>query len=871
MDNRDPDHWAEVERLYHQARHQNADAREAFLRRACDGNSGLRTDVEALLNLETAAERFLTRPALEQTARTLAESSAATLVGREIHGYRIESLLGAGGMGEVYLARDLRLGRDVALKILLPLVAADPAYRQRFEDEARSASQLNHPNIVTIYGVGEDGEISYIAMERVDGRTLGEIIASADLTISSALDLAVQLADALAAAHDKGIVHRDLKPDNVMVTPEGRLKVLDFGIAKREGAIESGRAMPDAAVPGGVDAASAATEDGTIVGTLGYMSPEQADGRRAGPQSDQFSFGAILYELLTGRRAFDRSSRAATLDAIRHAEPEPLLSLNAKVPPRLRRVVERCLKKEPAARYERTGGLAADLREIRDQARGVGLSRRQLLRTGAVSAGVLTVAAGLGWWIWPRAPRVRTLAILPFDNFSHDPALDPVCYGLTDHLIRSLGVLPVRVLPQSLASNFARSGMEPRAFGSEVHADAVLTGGISAHGGELTIWASLTEVDSGKPLWSNSYTRAATDLQATESAIATGIARDGVRLQLSDADRDRLLKRESSNAEAYELYLRGTFLHEREDDLGEQGARVYLQQAVARDPAFARASAVLAATYTAAVINGLERPSDAWRASQQATRNALAWDKDLPDAHAQNAAFEFFYNRDWQGAEREWSLAMRSRYAEIYPPIRVLRALQQWALGRTAEAVRVMGEIRALDPMSPLFVAKEAHYLLQDGQLEPAAAGYERALRSALDEEKDAYWYGLAEVRRAQEKFDDAIAIRRRLDGARDDETLNQVLAAARGADGYRRIEMTVARLDLEDLEKLAAAGAYVAPIDRARLHATLADADAAFRALDEAFEIRDPGVVMIRADRAWAPLRTDPRLTAAVAKLRLP
>jgi len=871
MTSRSPHRLAEVERLYHEARERDAATREAFLADACGGDTGLRADVEALLRFDTAAERFLTRPALEQSARTLAGSPAGALAGRQIHGYEIQSLLGSGGMGEVYLARDLRLGREVALKILQPVVAADPTYRRRFEDEARSASVINHPNIVTIYGVGEQGEIAYIAMERVHGRTLREIIASADLAVPAVLDLAVQLADALAVAHDNGIVHRDLKPDNVMVTPEGRLKVLDFGIAKRDGVVEPSRTMADHTMADAAAGLPDPTQAGTILGTLGYMSPEQAEGRRAGPQSDQFSFGTILYELLTGRRAFNRSSRAETLEAIRHAEPEPLQSLNANASPPLRRLVERCLTKDPAKRYARSRDLAAEVRDIRDGLSGGRLSRREIIRAGAAAGGVLIAAAGLGWWIWPRAPRVRSLAILPFENSAHNPDLDPLCDGLTGHLIRSLVLPTIRVMPQSLVSNFPRSGLEARAFGREIKADAVLTGAVTMRGDALTIWAALTEVESGNQIWSNSYTKAASDLQAAQQAIVTEIVRDGIRLQLSDADRERLTRRDTANAEAYEWYLKGTYLHEREDDLGEQGARACLQRAVALDPKFARAYAALAATYTASVINGYELPFEAWAASQKATRDALQHDPDLPDAHAQNAAYEFFYNWDWAGAEREWALAMRSRYAEIYPPIRVQRALQQWALGRTSEAVRLIGEVREADPLSPLFVGKEAHYLLQDGNLELSAKMYDRALRSVLDVDKEDYWYGLAEVRREHGDFDDAIMIRRRLDGGRGDDALDALLATAHGATGYQQIERQVARLDLDQLEKLAGSGAYVAPIRRARLHAMLGDADAAFRQLDEAFDIRDPGVVMIRADHAWGPLRADPRFVAAVARLHLP
>jgi serine/threonine-protein kinase len=862
-----PNRWPEVERLYYAARERDAGAREAWLAEACPGDEALRAEVESLLKFDTVAGGFLTRPALEQAARALPQPIAAALAGRQIHGYEIRSLLGAGGMGEVYLARDLRLGRDVALKILRRSVATDPGYLRRFEDEARSASVLNHPNIVTIYGVGEDADLSYIAMERVHGRTLREIVASADLAVPAVLDLAVQLADALAVAHDNGIVHRDLKPDNVMVTPEGLLKVLDFGIAKREGTID-----PLATLSGRTEALVAETQAGTILGTVGYMSPEQAEGRRASPASDQFSFGAILYELLTGRRAFERGSKAATLEAIRRHPPEPIQSLNANVTAPLRRLVERCLEKDPAARYPRSRDLAAELRDVRERVVGGGLSRRQVLWFGATAAAAVAAAGGLAWWIWPRGPRVRSLALLPFENAAHDPEIDHLCDGLTDNLILRIGVLPsINVMTHSLVSNFKRTGLDPRAFARQIGADSVLTGTVTRRAGELTIAASLVEVASGKPLWSNSYTRASADLQLVQEAITREIVDDGIRLRLSDEDRNRLVRHATDNAEAYELFLKAAYLYEHMTDEDNRLARDLLRQAIGLDPKFAMAYTALAGTYATAAINGFEAPADCWPESQQCVRDALKRDRDLPDAYADNASYEFFYNWAWPAADQNWGMAMNARGAEMFPPLWTARALQQWALGRTGEALRLIREVRALDRLSPWFMAKEADYLRQDGQLPQAAIAYESIRRTAPDSANATHAsYGLVEVRRAQERFDEAIAIRRQLE-AGVDATLDRLLATARGADGYRRIEQHVARLGLDALDQQAAAGRYVAPIDRARLHAQLGNTTRALQHLDEALDVRDPGTVFLKADAVWRSLKSQPRFIAAVRKVGLP
>ena len=282
--------------------------------------------------------------------------------GRQLGGYEILSLLGAGGMGEVYRARDVKLGREVALKVLARSAGSDPAYLQRFEEEARLASVLNHPNIVTIYGVGEEGDIAYIAMELVRGRTLRELLAERALRIGEVLDLAAPLADALAAAHASGIVHRDLKPENVMVTSEGLVKVLDFGLAKHPVRLDSlDHAQDDVATR------AALTHDGMILGTVGYMSPEQAAGRPAGLASDQFSFGVILYEMFCGRRPFERDTAVETLSAIIREQPPAIQTVNPGVTFPIQQIVERCLAKKPGDRYAKTRQLANELREIRDQ------------------------------------------------------------------------------------------------------------------------------------------------------------------------------------------------------------------------------------------------------------------------------------------------------------------------------------------------------------------------------------------------------------------------------------------------------------------------------------------------------------------------
>ena len=449
------DRWRRIEEVYHAALELASGERPAFLAEACAGDPALLQEVESLLGYESAAGDFLEKPALEDAATGLVTEAAPPPKQWRLGGYEILSPLGAGGMGEVYRARDLRLGREIAVKVLARSSTGGPGELRRFEDEARLASGLNHPNIVTIYGVGETLDQAYIAMELVRGRTLRQILAAEPLPLKDTLHLAAQLTDALAAAHASGIVHRDLKPENLMVTPEGLLKVLDFGIAKLLGTQTLSTKASEAETE---TARTNLTETGTILGTVGYMSPEQAAGLPADHASDQFNFGTILYEMLAGKRAFQRSTKAGTLAAIIKEEPEPIQNLNADVSASLRAVLARCLEKDPAKRYASTRDLATEVHRLRSQMErdesAPGLSRRRALWFGAAAA-VAIAAVLAAWTLWPRDTGLRSLAVLPFTNTLHDEKLEYLCEGLTKSVIRGISRLPsLSVKAASAISHF---------------------------------------------------------------------------------------------------------------------------------------------------------------------------------------------------------------------------------------------------------------------------------------------------------------------------------------------------------------------------------------------------------------------------------
>jgi serine/threonine protein kinase len=836
------DRWQEVERLYNDAVERDPADRETFLLQAC-GDETLREEVRSLLGYQRAADRFLERPALAEAARSLALETRPALIGRRISGYDVVALIGAGGMGDVYRARDLRLGRDVALKVLEPSVAADPDCRRRFEHEAQAASALNHPNIVTIYSVGEEDDVAFITMELVQGRTLRELMA-VPVPLPIVLDMSVQLAAALSAAHAIGIVHRDLKPENIMVTAEGLVKVLDFGIARRDGV---------------------ADESATTVGTLAYMSPEQALGQPAGPPSDQFAFGAILYELLTDHQAFQGESQTETLTAIVNSEPPPIETLNRQVPASVRHIVARCLSKQPGARYPNARDLDQALRRARDEMLRWP-TRRQLLWIGA-GASAAALAGTATWMFWPP----HSLAVLPFTNTAKNDDVEYLCLGLTQSLISRMNHLPLAVKSFSLVSNFAGSSADPRTIGRQLKVETLVAGDVIVDGGRLLVTAELIDMASGASLWKKRYDQLTVGIFKLWDELATAIVDDGLHLRLTRDERRALLSRPTDNVEAFDLFLQARRFQfgTTEDDY--IAARPLLQAAVEKDPRFAEAWMTLAGNYWNSVLENYMPPGDGWPRVDRCLDHAAALNPRLADLSLGRGAKIFFSDWDWAAADRAWRIAVSAPDRDIQPEMLLTRALAHWALGEVRQALRLVARARLIDPLSPMFVLHEASYLMYAGQTEEAAGRCLSVINTHPD--LSTAYFTLAEIRRAQGRFDEAIAARRRghaLRGDSDDE-LDKTLAEAAGRDGYARVEtIAVRRLELRTLQRRARR-AYASPIDFARAYAQLDETDRAFDYLAQALAERSPGLVFLNVDRAWDSLRADSRFTAAVRHVGLP
>jgi serine/threonine-protein kinase len=716
-------------------------------------------------------------------------------------------------------------------------------------------------------------------MEWVEGRTLRQALSTGPLPLRETLSVARQVAEGLAAAHAKGIVHRDLKPENVMITAEGRAKVLDFGLAR----------LSRGELPEGLDSQletlevpPEATRAGTILGTVGYMSPEQAAGRPVDFRSDQFSLGLIAYEMLTGRRPFVHPTAVETLAAIIREEPPPLSSLRPGVPEPLLRVIATCLAKSPAGRFPSTRDLAVALEavgaasyadsEALTQVRPATAPAEPRRRRGRPFALVLGAALALALAVagvvrFRAAPGpVASLAVLPFENATRDPDLEYLGDGLTESLIDQVSRLP-SVTVMARATVFRHKGTaDPLEAGRSLGVGAVLTGSVSRHGDRLSVSAELVDTATGARLWGETYERPRAELLQVQDAIASEIS-ERLRPGLTSQERRSLGRHGTRNPEAWELYLRARFLLLRESEEDDLEARRLYLQALDRDPRFVEARVGVSVTYSRGAVGGSARPADAWPRAAEELQKALDLDPDNVLARCARANRRFLGEWDWAGAERDYRrLADEPQVLteELFRPM----AFFHWARGRPDEAVALMEKALRVDPGNLNSRLMLADFLAQDGRLEDAIAGY-RALVAA--EPTDPFpLFGLAEVLRRRGDAAGAIGSLRKAYELSEEETGTKALASARTEQDYERAETAVARSRLVGAQALAKER-YVSPLDIARLHAQLGDRESALAGLEAALAERSPGLVYLKVERAWDRVRDDARFAAVVRQVGIP
>jgi serine/threonine protein kinase/Flp pilus assembly protein TadD len=819
-----PERWQKVEQVYHAALERAENQRAAYLREACAGDDALWHEVESLLAQQTAAGSFLEAPAIEVAAEALAEDrNQSSLVGKQLGSYKIVSLLGAGGMGEVYKAHDTKLGREVAIKILPAAFVHDPERLSRFQREARMLASLNHPNIATIHGLEQADAVHYLVMELVPGQTLAERVSGGALKIEEVLKVAAQIAEALEAAHERGVIHRDLKPANVKVTPEGRVKVLDFGLAKTQ-------------------RDEKLTADRAIMGTPAYMAPEQVRGEELDARTDLFSFGAVLYEMATGRLAFAGNTAGAIHDAVLNRTPTPAGRVNPDLPSQLGQVVSKALEKDRQLRYQS----AADIR--------IDLAR---LKRDTDSGRAAPVGADL------RSQQVRktidSLAVLPFVNLSGDAEMDYLSDGITDTLINSLSQLrKLRVVPRSLTFRYKGREVDPQHVGSELNARAVLTGRVMQRGDTLLIGTELIDVARLSQLWGAQYNRKMADILALQDEIAREIS-EKLRLQLTGEEKKRLTKRATGNKEAYQDYLKGRYWSTKKTHEGTNKGIAYFRQAIAKDPNYALAYAGLAVCYIQPGIFGFVPPTEAFPKAKEAALKALELDESLAEAHTSLAYIKALYDWDWSGAERESQRAIALNPSSAGAHVGHGAGLVM--MGRSEEAVAELKRAVEFDPVSlPI------NWLL--GVAFYCARQYDQAIEQELKTlELDptfilGYFHlGQAYVQKSMYKeavaeFEKALAI-----------SPGNTLAVAGLGYGYgvtgRRVEAEKVLDQLNEISKRK----YVPTMQMVLIYTGLGEKDKAFEWLERAYEARSMGNIK---SPTLDPLRSDPRFADLLRRMNL-
>lgn len=780
--------------------------------------------------------------------------------------FRIIEKLGAGGMGVVYKAVDLRLDRPVALKFLPDNMTQDPQAVERFRREARAASALNHSGICTIYDIGEQNGRAFIAMEFIDGETLRSHINGKALPVEETLKLAIQIADALDAAHSQGIIHRDIKPANIFVTRRGQAKVLDFGLAKlvRKGVAvsDSGAEMPDSTSLVGI-----------ISGTPAYMSPEQVRGDDLDARSDIFSLGLLLYEMATGRQAFGGRSGGAIIEAVLTRPPVPARSINPDIPPGLEEIINKALHKDKEQRYQHAADIRTDLQRLErgaDSARraaeksagsGVALTPNPSLSIEASAAPNPTTQTRV------RRERVSkildSLAVLPFENVSRDPDHEYLGDGIASSLINILAAAPkLRVMAQSTVFRYKGRGIDPQVVGRELNVRAVLTGKIVQSGGSLRIGTELVDVATGSQLWGAQYDRKPGDIFAIQDDISNEIS-EKLRLKLTRAEKKRLTKHQTEDAEAYRLYLKGRHHWNQWTEDGFYKAIEYFQQAAEKDPGYALAYTGVADSYVLLGWNSYLPPKDAYPKAKTAALKALALDRDLGEAHTPLAAVLWLHDWQWKQAQTEFKRSLALNPA--YPTANHWHAEYLMTMGHNLEAIARMKTSQELDPLSLIISVAIgwAHYMAR--QYDAAIEQLRRTVE--LDPNYPVTYWILGLLLRKMGRHDLAITEGEKgvkLSGS--SPLMRAALAHSLAVAGKRKKAVQI----LDELTKLAKQK-YVAAYFFAGIHIGLGEDDRAMEYLEKSYEEHSHWLIYLHLDPSMDALRSNLRFQDLLRRIGLP
>ncbi len=865
------DQWQKVKELFDDALRRSPDERLRFLNENCNGDEDVRREVESLLANSEDAAGFLEKPAVGEVAEAIAGNGEKLSVSQSLSHYKIIKLLGAGGMGEVYLAEDTRLRRQVALKILPDYSRGNQQHLQRFLREAQAASALNHPHICTIYEINDDGDVPFITMEYVVGETLDKKIKT-QFEPNQILDIALQVADALAEAHAHGIVHRDIKPANIIVTPRGQAKVLDFGLAKKivaESEDETQQIISQA---------------GMIIGTASYMSPEQARGKEIDARSDIFSFGIVLYEMITGKPPFAGENAIDIITAILHKEPAPLHQLMPEVSPDLERITNKALRKDREERYQTMKDLLIDLKDIKQELESQNklertaeienqkseIKKHQKLQTTnrrtsrfwliAVFSAFITGLSLLSFYAWrgnekTAAAPIKTVAVLPFKSLVTEKRDEILELGMADALISKLGSgEEITVRPLSAVRRYNSVEQDSLIAGRELETESVLDGTIQTSGERIRVSAKLLRTSDGKQLWTEQFDEKFTDIFAVQDSISERVA---TALKIRFANQEK--KRPTENVEAYQLYMKGRY-HALNLTRAEGGKSIdYFQQAIKIDPNYALAYVGLAEAYLPIALTGNVPSWEVMPKAKAAAQRAVEIDETLPEAHAILGLIIFWYDWDWQAAEKEYRRAL-----ELNPNSAEAHFVYAHLLSNTARHEQALAEIklsRELNPVSLPTNAVEGQILFFAGKSDEALDRLNKTIDlnpnfwfpylfiSGVYTEKGMHAEAVAALKKAEE-----------LSG-------NYQSEAYRGYALARWGKLEEARAVLDGLFKLSNER-YVPPYYFALVYNGLGESNKALDYLEKAFAEKNLLMVFLKVDPKWNNLRSEPRFVELMRRM---
>ena len=786
--------------------------------------------------------------------------------GARLGPYEVLAPIGAGGMGEVYRARDTRLKREVAVKVLPESFSQDPERLRRFEQEALAASALNHPNILTIHDIGSENGAPYVVSELLEGQTLRDALSKGAFPEGKAIEYGVQIANGMAAAHEKGIVHRDLKPDNIFVTRDGRLKILDFGLAKLTQTEK--RTEPTTESP----TATAATNPGVVLGTIGYMSPEQVKGLPADPRSDVFSFGAVLYEMLSGKRAFSKPSSAETLSAILRDEPAPLSP--ETVPSPLQNVVRRCLEKEPEDRFQSARDLAFALKESSGIQTAVSGTRpktedRKTLRTALaiLAVGVIAAIAFNFGWIRQRlagtpAVSVRSLAVLPLQNLSGDQEQDYFADGMTEALTASLAqIRSVKVISRTSAMQYKGSKKPLKEIAKELGVDAIVEGSFARSGDRVRITAQLIQGATDLHFWAKTFDRELGDCLTLQGEIAGAIA-DQIEAELTQDEQSRLAMKRPVAAKAYEAYLRGRFFMDEGGEKGLQSALEQFNKALEIQSDYAAPYAGIASYYALLPFYSSQSPAEVFPKARKAAEKSVELDDTLAAAHASLAYIRAYYEWDWAAAEKEFKKAIDLMPNLADAHFSYSRFLA--AAGRMDEAIAETRKAEELDPRELDLKANRAILFYFQGKNDDALKEL-KEISQADPELSTAHWgLGLSYEQKGMAK--EALASLQEATKHSKSRRLSSSLAHAQAKFGQPTQARQLLTKMKEDARK-----AYIPSYYFALIHTALGEKDQAFEWLERSYQERSTLLAYLRLDPRFAPLRSDPRYSDLVRRIGFP